>query len=636
MKEQNRRPEKLEGQNKRRQWGFTLAYIAISIIIWLLVQWLLFPPINPDERPYSEFLHALDTGSVERVAIHDKDIRWSTVVAGEEQIYTTERLPNIDDSQLLDRLQAADIEFEGIQPEDPSFLMTLLSWIAPVIILIIAWRFLINRLPGQHQVLKFGNNRARIWDQGTVNVTFDQVAGVDEAIAELREIVDFLKAPERYQRLGGRVPKGVLLVGPPGTGKTLLARAVAGEARVPFFSLSGSDFIEMFVGVGAARVRDLFKQARSNAPCIIFIDEIDAIGRSRGGQQSPVTHEEREQTLNQLLSEMDGFDSRSGVIIIAATNRPEVLDPALMRPGRFDRQVVVDKPDRRGRRAILEVHTRQIILGDDVDLDVVAARTPGFAGAELENLVNEAALLASRREADSVGMLDFEAAADRVMMGLERQNRVLNDHERQIVVYHEMGHALVASLLPHTDPVHRVSIVPRGIAALGVTMQLPAEDRYLLSEPELHDRIAVLLGGRAAEAVAFGQISTGAADDLQRATDLARRMVSEFGMSEEIGPVAVVKRETGSFLPGFGEQPLGGPDVQRAIDTEVKRIVETNYARARHILQTNQDVLETLALELLECEDMDGTTLQQRLTELGAIHLDEDETAPDIYYLIIL
>jgi cell division protease FtsH len=593
-------------------------YIIVSIFIWLGVQWLLLPRIEPNISLYSQFLTALDNGAVQSVVIRDRDILWSATVGGEEQIFVAERLPNIDESQLLERLQAAQVEFAGVQPQEPGFLSTLLSWVVPVIILVLAWRFLITRLPGQHQALMFGNNRARIWDQGAVDVTFEQVAGADEAVAELREIVDFLKSPDRYQRLGGRVPKGVLLVGPPGTGKTLLARSVAGEARVPFFSITGSDFIEMFVGVGAARVRDLFKQARGKAPCIVFIDEIDAIGRARGGRQPHATHEEREQTLNQLLSEMDGFDSRTGVIIMAATNRPEVLDPALLRPGRFDRQIVVDKPDRKGRRAILAVHTKQIVLSEDVDLDIIAARTPGFAGAELENLVNEAALLAARRGADKVEMVDFEAAADRVMMGLERQNRALSDRERRIVAYHEMGHALVASLLPNADPVHRVSIVPRGVAALGVTMQLPAEDRYLLSEPELHDRIAVLLGGRAAEAVIFGEISTGAADDLQRASDIARRMVAEFGMSQQVGPVAVVRRETGAFLPGFGEQVLTGPDVQRVVDEEVRRIVQDNYERARRILEANRQVLETLTQELLESEDMDGARLQKRLKELGA------------------
>jgi len=627
MKEKEQ-AEKLQRENRKRQWIFSLIYIVVSIGIWLGVQWLMFPPLEPEVKSYSEFLTALEGGEVERALIREKDILWFATVGGQEQVFIVQRLPNMDDSQLLEQLQAAGVEFAGLQPAEPGFLMTLFSWIAPVIVLVLAWRFLITRLPGQHQALMFGNNRARVWDQGSVDVTFEQVAGADEAIAELREIVDFLKSPERYQRLGGRVPKGVLLVGPPGTGKTLLARAVAGEARVPFFSLTGSDFIEIFVGVGAARVRDLFKQAREKAPCIIFIDEIDAIGRSRGGHQAPVAHEEREQTLNQLLSEMDGFDSRAGVIIMGATNRPEVLDPALLRPGRFDRQIVVDKPDRKGRRAILEVHTRHIVLGENVDLDVIAARTPGFAGAELENLVNEAALLAARRGADKVEMVDFEKAADRVMMGLERQNRALGERERRIVAYHEMGHALVASLLPNADPVHRVSIVPRGIAALGVTMQLPAEDRYLLSEAELHDRIAVLLGGRAAEAVIFGEVSTGAADDLQRVSELARRMVSEFGMSKQIGPFAVVRRETGAFLPGFGEQALTGPDVQRVIDEEVKRIVEENYSRAIQILESNRHILETLAQELLDSEDMDGAHLQKRLKELGAT-LPEKETVPE-------
>ncbi|GAB4575201.1 MAG: ATP-dependent zinc metalloprotease FtsH [Anaerolineae bacterium] len=618
--ENQHKRDQLEEQNRRRQWIFSIVYTIVSIAIWLGIQWFLFAPVEPQTALYSDFLAALDAGQVTSALIRERDVLWTVQTEdGGEAIFVSERLPGVDDSALVARLKDAGVTFGGQQPREPGLLETLLSWFGPVIVLVLAWRFLINRLPGQHQALTFGNNRAKIWDQGTVDVTFEQVAGADEAVSELREIVDFLKSPDRYQRLGGRVPKGVLLVGPPGTGKTLLARAVAGEAGVPFFSLSGSDFVEMFVGVGAARVRDLFKQARSKAPCIVFIDEIDAIGRARSGQQSPVTHEEREQTLNQLLTEMDGFDSRTGVIIMAATNRPEILDPALMRPGRFDRQIVVDKPDRRGRRAILEVHVKQIVLSPDVDLDVIAARTPGFAGAELANLVNEAALLAARRGAEAVEMRDFEEAVDRVMMGLERQNRALSETERRIVAYHELGHALVASLLPHTDPVHRVSIVPRGIAALGVTMQLPAEDRYLLSELELHSRIAVMLGGRAAEAVVFGQVSTGASDDLQRASELARRMVTEFGMSSKIGPLAVVKRGDGAFLPGVGSaQAMAGPEVMRIVDEEVKRIVNENYERALQVLKANRQVLETLAQELLEVEDMDGQTLQQRLQELGA------------------
>jgi cell division protease FtsH len=473
---------------------------------------------------------------------------------------------------------------------------------------------------GHQQYLSFGRSKARVYDRGSVNVTFDSVAGVDEAKAELQEIVDFLKNPKKYQALGGRIPKGVLLVGPPGTGKTLLAKATAGEAGVPFFSMSGSEFVEMFVGVGAARVRDLFEQAKKNAPCIVFIDEIDTIGKQRGGAVA-LRHDEQEQTLNQLLTEMDGFDPSQGVIIMAATNRPDVLDPALLRPGRFDRQIVVDKPDMKGREEILKVHARGVKLAPDVDLHTIAARTPGFAGAELANVINEAALLAARRGKSAVEMADLEEAVDRVMTGLERRSRALSEQEKKTVAYHEMGHALVGLLLPHADPVHRVSIIPRGMAALGMTLQLPLQDRYLFTKEELEDKIAVLLGGRAAEEIALGRISTGAQNDLYQATQLARRMVRDFGMSDKLGPLTFSDGSS-PFLPG-NELGLRGKEYSeetaRAIDAEVHAIIERNYQRVKALLKENEDTLKEFAQELELRETIQGTELKEKLAKrIGA------------------
>jgi cell division protease FtsH len=488
------------------------------------------------------------------------------------------------------------------------------SLVLPIIFFALLWYLLIGRVGGHQQYLSFGRSKARVYNRGSVNVTFDSVAGVDEAKAELQEIVDFLKNPKKYQALGGRIPKGVLLVGPPGTGKTLLAKATAGEAGVPFFSMSGSEFVEMFVGVGAARVRDLFEQAKKNAPCIVFIDEIDTIGKQRGGAVA-LRHDEQEQTLNQLLTEMDGFDSSQGVIIMAATNRPDVLDPALLRPGRFDRQIVVDKPDMKGREEILKVHARGVKLAPDVDLHTIAARTPGFAGAELANVINEAALLAARRGKSAVEMADLEEAVDRVMTGLERRSRALSEQEKKTVAYHEMGHALVGLLLPHADPVHRVSIIPRGTAALGMTLQLPLQDRYLFTKEELEDKIAVLLAGRAAEEIALGRISTGAQNDLYQATQLARRMVREFGMSDKLGPLTFSDGSS-PFLPS---NELGlkareySEETARAIDSEVRDIIERNYQRAKNLLKENEDILNEFAQELEQKETMQGSELREKL-----------------------
>jgi cell division protease FtsH len=473
------------------------------------------------------------------------------------------------------------------------------------------WGFFFRRMSGaEGGVMSFARSRGKIYADDEVKVRFTDVAGVDEARDELREIVEFLKNPKKYTNLGGRIPKGVLLVGPPGTGKTLLARAVAGEAHVPFFSLSGSEFVEMFVGVGAARIRDLFQQAEAKAPCIVFIDELDALGKAR--VQSPIgSHEEREQTLNQLLAEMDGFDSRKGVIIMGATNRPEVLDTALLRPGRFDRQVLVDKPDVKGREEILRIHAKGVKVAPDVDLQVVAARTAGFAGADLANLINEAALLAARNDKALVDMRDFESAIDRLIAGLEKK-RVMSTKERHIVAYHESGHAIVASVLPGLDPVHKISIVQRGFGALGYTMQLPLEDRYLMTRSDLLSQLAVLLGGRTAEEIALGEISTGAQNDLQRATDIARAMVTEFGMSDELGAITYDGNKRPKFLdlPMPQERGVYAEETARKIDAEIKRILTDAHETARRILSGERDNLEAVTRRLLEIEVMDGDELR--------------------------
>jgi cell division protease FtsH len=469
----------------------------------------------------------------------------------------------------------------------------------------------------QSGLMAIGKSRAKVYVQHSTGVTFDDVAGIDEARDELMEIVDFLKAPERYQRLGGKIPKGVLIVGAPGTGKTLLAKAVAGEAGVPFFSLSGSDFVEMFVGVGAARVRDLFAQAQEKAPSIIFIDELDALGKARGMSTLVGGHDEREQTLNQLLAEMDGFDTQKGVILLAATNRPEILDPALLRPGRFDRQVVIDRPDLKGREKILQVHTRKVKLAPRLDLSLVAARTPGFVGADLANVVNEAALRAARQGKDVVEMTDFDEAIDRVVAGLERKSRVINPREKEIVAYHEAGHALVAESRPHADRVAKVSIIPRGVAALGYTQQLPTEDRYLMTRAELLDRLDVLLGGRVAEELIFGDISTGAQDDLQRATDMARHMITRYGMGEALG-LATFEPPRPLFLP----VPTGAPKeyserTAEAIDAEIQRLLEAAHGRVRETLAAKRAALETLAKRLIEKEVVDRETLAKLIAASG-------------------
>ena len=553
---------------------------------------------------YSEFKTLLHQGQITDVTIDSDNVRGKYLDgAGHEQPFSAVK---VEDPQLVEELQAKGVHFSG---ELPSRWPDILVWVLPFLLIAALWSFFLRRMGGaEGGVMSFARSRAKIYSEDDVKVNFGDVAGVEEAADELKEIVDFLQNPKKYTTLGGRIPKGVLLVGPPGTGKTLLARAVAGEAKVPFFSLSGSEFVEMFVGVGAARVRDLFRQAETKAPCIVFIDELDALGKVR--LQSPMGgHEEREQTLNQLLSEMDGFDARKGVIIMAATNRPEVLDPALLRPGRFDRQVLVDKPDINGREAILKIHVRAVKLADSVDLRVIAARTAGFAGADLANLVNEAALLAARHDKLAVDRADFDEAVDRIIAGLEKK-RVMNAHERRIVAFHESGHAIVATVLPGLDPVHKISIVQRGFGALGYTMQVPVEERYVISRTNLEHRIAVLLGGRAAESIVFGDRTTGAQNDLLRATDMARKMVCEWGMSD-LGPMSFGKKEEQIFL---GREIAQHRDYSEAtailIDEQVRKMVDQGYDRARKIIEEKSDALARIAEALLEREVLDGAEVK--------------------------
>jgi cell division protease FtsH len=561
----------------------------------------------------------------------------SEVVVGEQSIRGTYKretngsrnfnATRIEDPKLLEELDAAGVKYTG---EFVSrWLPEVLGWVVPLLLLFGIWTFFFRRMGGaEGGVMSFARSKHRVFAEDDVKVSFADVAGVDEAEQELKEIVDFLQNPKRYTTLGGRIPKGVLLVGPPGTGKTLLARAVAGEAKVPFFSLSGSEFVEMFVGVGAARVRDLFSQAEQKAPCIIFIDELDALGRAR--VQSPMgSHEEREQTLNQLLAEMDGFDSRKAIIIMGATNRPEVLDPALLRPGRFDRQVLVDKPDVKGREEVLRIHTKNVKLNPLVDLKIVAARTAGFAGADLANLVNEAALLAARKDKLSVEMLDFDEAIDRLIAGLEKK-RVMSTKEREIVAFHEAGHAIVATVIPGMDPVHKISIVQRGFGALGYTMQLPLEDRYLLQRRDLLNQLAVLLGGRTAEEIALGEISTGAQNDLQRATDISRAMVTEWGMSEALGAINYDSPKRNKFLDiQMGpERGAYAEDTARMIDAEVKRIMTEAHQEARRILTEQRDTLEKVTRRLLEVEVMEGDELRRIMQVPVEAALDSAEKTP--------
>jgi cell division protease FtsH len=597
-----------------KQTQFHIGYWLAAIIGIFLLQHFYSVSQRIEALPYSQFQQLLQDGKVDRVAVSDRYIQGTLkepLPNGKKQFVTTRV-----DSQLAGDLQKFGVTYSG---EVESTLLTdLLSWIVPAVVFFGLWTFLARRMSQGlgGGLMSIGKSKAKIYVEADTGVTFDDVAGVDEAKEELREIVEFLKNPELYGRLGGRMPKGVLLVGPPGTGKTLLAKAVAGQAKVPFFSISGSEFVEMFVGVGAARVRDLFEQARSKAPAIIFIDELDALGRARGLGPYAGGHDEKEQTLNQLLVDMDGFDSRTGLVILAATNRPEILDPALLRAGRFDRQVLVDRPDRKGRVDILQVHLRQTKLAADVDPEKVAALTPGFTGADLANLVNEAALLATRRGADAVGMADFSNAVERIVAGLEKRNRLLNPKEREIVAYHEMGHALVAVSLPGTDPIHKVSIIPRGVGALGYTIQRPTEDRFVMTREELENKMAVLLGGRASEQVVFSHLSTGAADDLRRVTDIARSMVTKYGMSERLGSVAYDCDPrtflTGPDLPVPPREQDYAEETAAAIDDEVRLLVQHAMDCALAILREKRGILERSARRLLEKETLD----ERELTEL--------------------
>jgi cell division protease FtsH len=584
-------------------------YVLGFLLLLALAQAFFFSLQSGRTVSYSDFKNLVREGRVAEVVVAEDRIRGTLKETPEGQPATFTAV-RVDDPKLLEELEKSGVKYTGEVAS--RWLGEVLGWVIPLVFLIALWSFFFRRMGGaEGGVMSFARSRAKIYAEDDVKVRFGDVAGVDEAEEELREIVEFLKTPKKYTSIGGRIPKGVLLVGPPGTGKTLLARAVAGEAKVPFFSLSGSEFVEMFVGVGAARVRDLFGQAEGKAPCIIFIDELDALGKVR--IQTPMgSHEEREQTLNQLLAEMDGFDGRKGIIIMGATNRPEVLDPALLRPGRFDRQVLVDKPDVRGREEILRLHVKNVKINDTVDLKVIAARTAGFAGADLANLVNEAALLAARRDKTAVDMKDFNEAIDRVIAGLEKK-RVMSDKERRIVAYHESGHAIVATLLPGLDPVHKISIVARGFGALGYTMQLPLEDRYLMTTQDLHSQLAVLLGGRSAEEIAFGEVSTGAQNDLQRATDIARAMVTEFGMSEELGAVNYNGHKRSAFLDVGFMQERGNyaEETARKIDAEVKRILTEAHDEARRILRDRRDALDALSQRLLEKEVVEADELQE-------------------------
>ncbi len=590
-----------------------LFWVVVGLFMILLFNLFSVPTHAPeDEVIFSDFMAQLDKGEVTKVTIKANHI--SAILKDGTRIRTYA----VEYPDLVKLLREKNVQIEAKPPdESPWYITFLVTW-GPFILFLGLWFFLMRQMQiGGNKALSFGKSRARMLTEERKKVTFSDVAGIDEAKEEVLEIIEFLKDPRKFQKLGGRIPKGVLIVGPPGTGKTLLAKAIAGEAGVPFFSISGSDFVEMFVGVGASRVRDLFEQGKKHAPCIIFIDEIDAVGRLRGAGLGG-GHDEREQTLNQLLVEMDGFDTTEGVILIAATNRPDVLDPALLRPGRFDRQIVVNRPDLRGRSEILKVHTKKVPIAADVELEKIARGTPGFSGADLENLVNEAALWAARQNKKEVELVDFEMAKDKVLMGAERKSMILSDEEKRITAYHEAGHALMAKLLPGADPVHKVTIIPRG-RALGVTMQLPTDDRHNYSKEFLYNTLAILMGGRVAEELVLKHITTGAGNDLERATDLARKMVCEWGMSEKLGPLTFGKKEEEIFLGreiatrrDFSEQ------VAVEIDHEIKRLVTENYERAKRMLTEHMTTLKALAEALLEKEVLDAPEIDQIIMQSSA------------------
>jgi cell division protease FtsH len=595
--------------NRLNAYRGLLVWLLIGVMMILLFNILSTPKKGEQEMIFSEFMGKLDAGEVEEVVMKGDVITGQLKDGKKFKTYAAEY------PDMVQTLRGQNVKIT-VQPEEqnPWYWNLFFSW-GPIIFLVVIWIFFMRQMQtGGNKALSFGKAKAKMISEKSVKITFADVAGIEEAKGEVQEIIDFLKDPQKFQKLGGKIPKGVLLVGAPGTGKTLLARAIAGEAGVPFFSISGSDFVEMFVGVGASRVRDLFDQAKKNAPCIIFIDEIDAVGRHRGAGLGG-GHDEREQTLNQLLVEMDGFEANQGVIIIAATNRPDVLDPALLRPGRFDRQVIVPQPDVKGRLEILKVHTRNIPVDERVNLEEIARGTPGFSGADLENLVNEAALLAARKAKTKVEKSDFEAAKDKVLMGVERKSMIISEEEKKNTAYHEAGHALVAKLTPGTDPLHKVSIIPRG-RALGVTQQLPLDDKYTYSKDYLLKALSVLLGGRAAEEIALNHMTTGAGNDLERATDLARKMVTEWGMSEKLGPLTFGKKDEQIFL---GREIARHKDYSEKtaidIDDEVKRIVIEAYDTSKNLLIENRDILETFARALLEKETMDGPEIDALVQE---------------------
>ena len=609
---------------RSRQVGNILLLLSGLFLLANLFLPRLFGPQIP-QVPYSLFIHQVEADQVTAASVGQNQIQYQ--LKGEDdkpgQVLAT---TPIFDLELPKLLEAKGVEFAATPPSKNGWLTSILGWVIPPLIFVAIYQFFIGRggLGGPQGALSITKSKAKVYVEGeSAKTSFKDVAGVEEAKTELVEIVEFLKTPERFTQIGARIPKGVLLVGPPGTGKTLLAKAVAGEAGVSFFSISGSEFVELFVGAGVARVRDLFEQAKKQAPCIIFIDELDAIGKSRSNGMYG-GNDEREQTLNQLLTEMDGFAVGDGtVIVLAATNRPESLDAALLRPGRFDRQVLVDRPDLLGRLAILEIHAQKVKLGTDVDLRAIATRTPGFAGADLANLVNEAALLAARGRHEAVAQADFAEAIERVVAGLEKKSRVLNDKEKKIVAYHEVGHAIVGYSMPGSGRVEKISIVPRGMAALGYTLQLPTEDRFLMDEAELRGQIATLLGGRSAEEIVFGSITTGASNDLQRATDLAERMVTTYGMSKILGPLAYQQGQQGMFLGNEGANPrrMVSEKTAEAIDSEVKGIVETAHQQALDILRQNKDLLETIATQLLETEVVEGEKLHSLLDQVRPLAL---------------
>lgn len=592
--------------------SFSIVYVLIALLVFSLLQsWL---TTNVKDISYSKFMSLISDGKINTVVVSQQYLKgYENLQEAEKEpllakqpVYET---PRLDDPKLVSFLQENNTRI--IAENRNTFLMTLLSWVVPALIFVGVWMWAMKKMGQGTGIMSLGKNKAKIVAQKDVGVTFDDVAGEDEAKQELQEILEFLQNPRKFTQLGAKIPKGVLLVGPPGTGKTLLAKAVAGEAKVPFFSISGSDFIEMFVGLGAARVRDLFEQAAQLAPCLVFIDELDALGKARGAGALN-GHDEREQTLNQLLVEMDGFQANLGVVLIAATNRPEILDPALLRPGRFDRHILVDRPDLAGRIGILKVHTRNVTLGPDVDLDVIARRTPGFTGADLANLVNEAALLAARKDKKEVNSQDFEQAADRIIAGLEKKNRVLNEKEKKIVAYHETGHAITAAFSPTAEKVHKITIVPRGIGALGFTLQLPTEDRYLMSRTELLEKIDVLLGGRAAEILVFHEVTTGAQNDLQKATEIARGMVTLYGMDDKLGPVTYEKPPS-LYLssPTIFPQKEMSEDTARMIDDEVRSIIELRMDGVLKTLRQHEDLLHEIAARLMEIETIDSDEFRE-------------------------